>query len=677
MQSACIRILTVVAFVGLGLVFLPNRAFGQYSITNLTSNQQGQGNYTDPLLVNPTGLAYAPSGPFWVSDEGSGWSTLYNGSGQPQSLQVTVPSASGTGQGTPTGIAYNGSQEFQIVGAASIFLFVTLDGTIQGWTDSDPSTTQIAVNNFSSGAVYTGLGITSKSSGNYLYAADFANDEVDIFDGGFNFVSSFTDPKVPRGFAPFNVQDIGGQLYVSFASTTGKRGGLIDIFAEDGTLLKRLPRAKQLDAPWGLAIAPSNFGPLSGSLLVANFTSSGTINAFSLETGKFVGTVTNSQGQAIEIDGLLGIEFGGGSSNNGSTNALYFTSGPNGGANGLFGVIEAPLPSVTAFAVLNSGVDTNPTINITSQSDISQMENLLTGLPGASKPEWNNLGWKGYLLANQGVSSFPAQVTAFNGVIEIYQKPKSTPQYFQDTNDGFENFVAQLFGMAAPTGHLCTAIQTWSASDRALKRLSDRWLEFSREVSGLPYKPGDWNGPDQNQPDNNCYNYACNDKTNTFAQPGRASKQTLPCPGDADFTCKTWAANAVKDGLVEQDCSKACEGKTHKVALVVDTTGEPGWKGGTVGGVCQEQTPDLVGPDYHWYQQNDDAGKISWSHKPGQTEAINKDSSNKEITDPAKADRRRMKAAGGFYAGYANFCGCLCVDPAKVKINVEPHSPDQ
>jgi len=341
MQSKTIRTLTLAAFVGLVLATLSSTALAQYTITNLTSNQSGKAKHTDPLLVNGWGLAYAPGAPFWVSDEGDGWSTLYDGAGNPQSLQVIVPSASGTGSGTPTGIAYNGSSEFKIDNWTSLFLFATLDGTIQGWSDFDPSTTLIAVNNSSTKASYTGIGVTAHSSGNFLYAADFNNNKIDIYDGSFTFVKSFTDPKVPKGFVPFDVQDINGQVYVTFAATSGGAGGYVDIFKEDGTLVKRLIHGKPLNQPWGLAMAPKNFGPLSNTLLVGNDNNvSSTISGFDPKTGKLVGTITNSKGKPIKIDQLWGIEFGGGSSSNGKTNALYFAAGPNNGVDGLFGVIK-------------------------------------------------------------------------------------------------------------------------------------------------------------------------------------------------------------------------------------------------------------------------------------------------------------------------------------------------
>jgi uncharacterized protein (TIGR03118 family) len=331
-----VRHLILAACCGL-MLLLSGAALAQsYKAAALVSDVTGKAKNTDALLGNPWGLAYQPGEPFWISDEATGWSTLYNGTGVPQSLQVVIPSSSGTGAGTPTGIVANASDEFAIDTWVSVFLFATMDGTIQGWSGFEPSTALIAVR--APGASYTGLAITNYSSGNMLYAADAANNKVDVYDGSFNLVKSFTDPKVPAGYAPFGIQDIGGQVYVTYAAQNGGPNGAVDIFTESGTLVKRLVVGAPLNQAWGLAVAPSNFGPLSGTLLVTNNIGKGTINGFSLTTGKLVGTISNSSGDPILINGLWGIEFGGGSANNGATNALYFTAGPN-DTLGYFGVI--------------------------------------------------------------------------------------------------------------------------------------------------------------------------------------------------------------------------------------------------------------------------------------------------------------------------------------------------
>jgi uncharacterized protein (TIGR03118 family) len=174
-----------------------------------------------------------------------------------------------------------------------------------------------------------------------IYATNFANNKVDVYDGNFKFVKSFTDTGLPQGFAPFGIQDIGGQLYVAFASQNSFKGGYVDIFNEDGTFVKTLIKGTPLAHPWGFAMAPSNFGSLSNTLLVSNNTSGGTINGFNPTTGAFVGTIVNSLGTAIKFSGLWGIEFGGGTSENGQTNSLYVTAGPKNYLNGKFAVINA------------------------------------------------------------------------------------------------------------------------------------------------------------------------------------------------------------------------------------------------------------------------------------------------------------------------------------------------
>jgi|SRR6266568_1163862 len=338
MPSSVRRALTLAACCGLVLLWSGAALAQSYSLSYLDSNLTGKAKHVDPLLKNAWGMAYAPGGAFWVSDEASGYSTLYDGSGNLQTLQVVIPTSSGTGTGSPTGMVYNGSSEFKIFTWTSVFLFATLDGTISGWSNFEPNNALIGVR--AAGAVYTGLAITKHTSGNFLYAADAANNKVDVYDGNFNLVKSFTDATIPVGFAPFGIQDIGGLVYVTFASQTGGTSGYIDIFREDGTFLKRLAQGGRLNQPWGLAVAPQNFGTLSGTLLVSNNTTAGNINGFNRTTGKFVGTILNSLGKPIAINGLWGIEFGGGSALNGNKNQLFFTAGPN-DTNGYFGVINA------------------------------------------------------------------------------------------------------------------------------------------------------------------------------------------------------------------------------------------------------------------------------------------------------------------------------------------------
>jgi uncharacterized protein (TIGR03118 family) len=327
--------------LGLAILFVSSAAMAQYQLTNLVSNQAGDAKHLDPLMVNGWGLVYGPGGPWWVSDQGSGWSTVYTGTGAAKSLKVVIPSASGKGPGQPTGIVHNGSSDFSVQGWPAIFLFATLDGTISGWApQSNPNDAIIAVDNSASGAMYTALAITSYPSGNFLYATDLANNKVDVFDGSFNLVTSFTDSTLPAGNAPFGIQDINGSLYVAFAPTDESPTGYVDIYSEGGTFVRHLIAGNHLAQPWGLAVAPKNFGPLSNTLLVSNNTNSGTINGYNIESGQFVGTVKDTNGKAIHINQLWGIEFGGGNANSGPKNQLFFTAGPANNLAGTFGKIQ-------------------------------------------------------------------------------------------------------------------------------------------------------------------------------------------------------------------------------------------------------------------------------------------------------------------------------------------------
>ncbi len=324
------------------MLLLAVSATAQYTQTNLTSNVPGQGSFTDPNLVNAWGLAALPGGPFWVSDNDTGLSTIYNAQGEPQQLVVTIPPASGSGTGSPTGIVANTSSNFQITegsnSAAALFLFATEDGTISGWNPSvNPTNAVIAVNNSAARAVYTGLAIAFTSSGNFLYAADSNNNLVDIYDGNFNLVKSFTDTTLPSGFTPYGIQVIRNTLYVTF-NKRGSGTGYVDTYDLNGESQVHLISGSTVDAPWSLALAPPNFGPMSGALLVGNL-GSGWISAYNPTTGAFLGYL-NQNGSPITISGLWGLMFAAAPSVI-SPGRLYFTAGPGGYGDGLFGVITA------------------------------------------------------------------------------------------------------------------------------------------------------------------------------------------------------------------------------------------------------------------------------------------------------------------------------------------------
>ncbi len=317
----------------------------------------------DPKLVNPWGIAFGPTTPIWISDNKTGFSTLYNGAGQPfpigSPLQVTIPPPSG-GQppSAPTGIVFNSGTDF----AGSHFIFATEDGTIAAWTSG--STAIREVDNSASGAVYKGLARV----GGMLYGANFNSGKVDVFNSNFAPITvpgGFTDPNLPSGYAPFNVQNINGLLYVTFAKqdagkhddVSGPGNGFVDIFDTNGVLQKRLISNGALNSPWGLALAPAGFGSFGGDLLVGNF-GDGTINAFDPANGTFLGALKDANGNPIVNEGLWGLAFGNGAQGT-STTALYFTAGIPGPDSvedhGLFGDIQA-VPEPASLGTVAGGL---------------------------------------------------------------------------------------------------------------------------------------------------------------------------------------------------------------------------------------------------------------------------------------------------------------------------------
>jgi uncharacterized protein (TIGR03118 family) len=251
--------------------------------------------------------------------------------------------ATGTnGPGTPTGIVANASKtDFQVSGVASSFIFATLDGTISAWPGTNKNLATLVVDNSASKASYTGLAITSNPSGNFLYAADNTNNHIDMFDGNFNLVMSFGDPSIPSNFSVFGIQDINGMVYVTYAIPNIGADGYVDVFKEDGTFVKTLIQGLPLNQAWGIALAPSNFGPLSNTLLVSNNSVDGTINGFNAKTGEFVGTIRDERGRKIVLNNLWGVAFGGGTTNNGAANELFVTVGQGIGTSELAGTFAS------------------------------------------------------------------------------------------------------------------------------------------------------------------------------------------------------------------------------------------------------------------------------------------------------------------------------------------------
>ena len=322
--------------------------------TNLDSNIDGRARVTDPNLTNAWGLAFAPGSPFWVNANHSGVATLYRGDGSIVPLVVKIPAPMGSQTGTvsaPTGMIWNPTTAFLVPGTTlpALFIFDTEDGTISAWNlNVNRTNAVIAVDNSQSGAVYKGLAFGTNVKGNHIYATNFFAGTIEVFDNQFHPAATdgkFIDTHIPAGFAPFGIQNIDGDLWVTYAKQNAEKkddvggagSGFVDVFDTDGHLLRRFAAHGVLNSPWGLARAPYAFGQFSGDILVGNF-KDGRINAFDAN-GKFRGALQQADGHKISIDGLWALEFGGGARS--SPESLFFTAGPDGETNGLFGVINA------------------------------------------------------------------------------------------------------------------------------------------------------------------------------------------------------------------------------------------------------------------------------------------------------------------------------------------------
>ena len=324
-----------------------------YVQANLVSDNALAGTRTDANLVNGWGLAHSATGPWWVSSAERGLSIAYDGAGNLAAPNVTIPPAPGDTEANPTGVAANDSRAFSIAAggksAPSLYVFVTENGTISGWNpDVDPTNAILTVDNSRAGAVYKGGAIGVRKDAQFFFAADFHNARIDVFDRKFNPVAhkraAFADSHLPAGYAPFNITNIGNQLYVTYAlqdsdahdDVAGPRHGFIDIYNTDGTLVKRFASRGALDSPWGTVKAPHDFGMFSDDILVGNF-GNGKISAFN-HKGRFMGFLPGSDGNPIEIEGLWGIGFGNGATA-GPANTLFFAAGPVEESHGLFGTL--------------------------------------------------------------------------------------------------------------------------------------------------------------------------------------------------------------------------------------------------------------------------------------------------------------------------------------------------
>lgn len=381
--------LMILGVLGASAATPPGNAYLQH---NLVSDQPGVADITDPNLVNPWGIYASAASPFWISDAGTGLSTVYSSATSGNGVfsiaavkAIVPPSAKGANPSVATGGIANATGGFQIQGKNVNFIFVTADGTVSGWGAAiDPTHAQLMVDNSSSGAMYYGLAVsaTSANPAPMLYAANFKTGGIDVFDTNYKPVTlpgtPFVDPQVPAGYAPFNIWNLGGKLYVAWAkqnsgktfAVSGAGNGALSIFDLNGVLIQHVATGGSLNAPWGIAIAPATFGAFANDILVANF-GDGTINAFDPKTGAAMGALADQNGNAIAISGLWGLLAGNGG-NGGDPNAIYFTAGTGGQQHGLFGSLQAA-PVITAAAVGNAadtatGIASNTFITITGAS---------------------------------------------------------------------------------------------------------------------------------------------------------------------------------------------------------------------------------------------------------------------------------------------------------------------
>jgi uncharacterized protein (TIGR03118 family) len=351
-------------------------AKAQFKQTDLVSNVPGLATITDSNLVNTWGLAAIPgASPFWIDNQGTSTSSLYSVTGSTGVAAVNLNGVAGTnfaaipGVG-PTGIVANSGTSFGIAGGPALFIFANLNGTISAWNGSNvnsathDASTVVAT---TAGASFTGLAVNS--AGTMLYAAnDAGTGSIDVFSSTFAPVTTlppgaFVDPKLPTGFVPFNVEDIGGTVYVTYAPSghanqvdAAAGEGVVATFTESGTFIKNLVTGGPLASPWGMAIAPAGFGAFGGDLLVGNFSAADgdVINAFNATTGAFVGSIDVNPGAGNTAGGLWDLMFGGGGIS-GNPETLYFTDGIDGETAGLFGALTVPEPSTWAMLLVGFG----------------------------------------------------------------------------------------------------------------------------------------------------------------------------------------------------------------------------------------------------------------------------------------------------------------------------------
>ncbi|WP_395064675.1 TIGR03118 family protein [Paraburkholderia silvatlantica] len=341
-----------------------------FAATALVSDGAVAAAHIDGNLKNPWGVAFNPKGFAWVADNGTNVATLYDGNGVPQSLIVAIPSGK-NGAASPTGIVFNGTQSFTVSengkSGVAAFIFAGEGGTITAWAPAvGPTNAFVMYDDGTGGAVYKGLALATMNNANFLYATDFHNNKIDVFNTSFNKVTmpgGFTDPAIPAGFAPFGIQAIGSNLFVTYAMQDASRHddvagaglGMVDVYDTAGNLKQRFATGSPLDAPWGIAQAPASFGSMSGAILIGNF-GNGAINAFNASNGQSMGPLTGSNGKALVEPGVWGMAFGNDLSNQPSS-TLFFAAGPNDEADGVYGRIDLNATS-NAGATTGTGAGT-------------------------------------------------------------------------------------------------------------------------------------------------------------------------------------------------------------------------------------------------------------------------------------------------------------------------------
>jgi len=384
-----------------------------YTQTNLVSDGSVKALQTDPQLINPWGIAIGQQTPFWINTAGTGLSEVYDAGGNKQ-FTVKIPAPAGK-TGTPTGIVFNTSTtDFPIPhGAASLFIFDSLDGTISAWNANMTDAVTI-VDNSASGAVYTGLAIVNNGPASYLLAANLAQSRIDVFDAKFAphaLSGNFTDPSLPAGFAPFNVHVINSQVFVMYAQQNPNGGpplagtGYVSVFDNNGNFVQRAISGGHLDAPWGITLAPAAFGQFGGDLLIGNF-GDGTVSAYDPTTFAIKGQLNDPSGAPIQNEDLWELTFGSGAT--GDPNTLYFAAGVNHEKGGLFGAITAAAAPAAGDFSMNV---TQPSLTVAQGASATVQVNLVPANGFASKVDFSVTG----LPAGATFQFSPASVTPAAG----------------------------------------------------------------------------------------------------------------------------------------------------------------------------------------------------------------------------------------------------------------------